>query len=61
MLTLLEAIEIATELQINDLPLPRHREWEAVQLLIEAGKRIQTSRSYPGRLAAYLLPGERQG
>uniref|UniRef100_A0A6M3Y169 Uncharacterized protein n=1 Tax=viral metagenome TaxID=1070528 RepID=A0A6M3Y169_9ZZZZ len=57
-MTIYEAIEILTKLQIDDLPLPRHREWEAVQLGIEALKRYKVIRANFGKLKDDQLEGE---
>ena len=53
-----EAIERTEDIQMEFLPLPRHRDWEALQLLIQAGKRCQYIAEHTTRWAHVLLPGE---
>ncbi|GAG93855.1 unnamed protein product [marine sediment metagenome] len=53
-----KAIELVTNLQITDLPLPRHQEWVATQLLIEAGKAIKLYQEGPMGYLYCLLPGQ---
>ncbi len=57
-MTIDEAIERNTNIQIEFLPLPRHRDWEAVQLGIEALKRLTTMRGYCSPGSGPLLPDE---
>jgi len=53
-----EAIERNEHIQMEFLPLPRHRDWEAVQLGIEALKAILTYRKSPMAYLYLPLPGE---
>ena len=53
-----KAIAHLEKLQIDDLPLPRHLEWQAVQLGIEALKRIKATRLVRKIGPVVLLPGE---
>ena len=53
-----EAIKRNEDIQMEFLPLPRHREWEAVQLGIEAIKRLQDMRKSPWTTGGEILPGE---
>ena len=57
-MTIAKTIELLVKLQIDDLPLPRHEEWQAVQLGIEALKDKQEARRYNLPSSAILLPGE---
>ena len=57
-MTIDEAIERNTNIQVGFLPLPRHREWKAVQLGIEALKRVKNMRTSPCTTADEVLPGE---
>jgi len=57
-MTIDEAIERNTNIQIEFLPLPRHRDWEAAQLGIEAMKRYKVIRANFGKLRQDRLPGE---
>lgn len=57
-MTLEKAIEILEKIQMDDLPLPRHEEWQAAQLGIEALKRIQKLREDVLFDGAVALPGE---
>ena len=53
-----EAIERNKNIQMEFLPLPRHRDWEAVQLGIEALKRVKDNPIVPTFHLRALLPGE---
>ena len=53
-----EAIERAENIQMEFLPLPLHRDWEALQLLIEAGRRLVFNRLNTIASSDELLPGE---
>ncbi len=57
-MTIDEAIKRNTDIQMEFLPLPRHRDWEAVQLGIEALKDLQRFDKIRGQKARLLLPGE---
>jgi len=57
-MTIDEAIERLVKLQIDDLPLPRHQDWQAVQLGIEALKGIKKVRKTFRPYVEALLPGE---
>ena len=57
-MTLDEAIERITKVQMEFLPLPRHRDWEAVQLGIEALKWLNGWRGVNSALANVRLPGQ---
>ncbi len=53
-----EAIKILVKLQIDDLPLPRHLDWQAVQLGIEAMGQVKRCRELKVGFYADLLPSE---
>lgn len=57
-MTLQEAIERNTNIQIEFLPLPRHRDWEAVQLGNEALKDLVRFDEIRGKQDRLPLPGE---
>ncbi|MBA7552350.1 hypothetical protein ES705_44911 [subsurface metagenome] len=53
-----KAIELLEKIQMDDLPLPRHEEWQAAQLGKEAMKRVRDIRTGYKSYAPDLLPGE---
>ncbi len=53
-----EAIKRLENIQMEFLPLPRHTDWKAAQLGIEALKRVKEERTGYERYAPDLLPGE---
>ena len=57
-MTLEEAIERLVKIQIDYLPLPKHRDFQAAQLGIEAIKRYKVIRANFGKLRQDQLPGE---
>ena len=57
-MTIDEAIKRNTDIQMEFLPLPRHRDWEAVQLGIEALTAWRQYRRKKAPANLYLLPGE---
>ena len=57
-MTLDEAIERNEDIQMEFLPIPSHRNWEAVQLGIEALKRLEEGRQKGYDFFGHLLPGE---
>ena len=57
-MTIDEAIERIEGIQLEFLPLPRHLDWKALQLSIEALKRILYQRNYKIVDFWGKLPGE---
>ncbi len=57
-MTIDEAIKRNENMQIEFLPLPRHRDWQAIKLGIEALKRYKVIRANFGKLREDRLPGE---
>ena len=53
-----EAVKRNENIQLEFLPLPRHRDWEALQLGLSALKRIEYLRSRGWEVTQELLPGE---
>ena len=57
-MTIDEAIKRIADVQLEFLPLPRHIDWKALQLGIEALKLISRHRKYPLAVPIGPLPGE---
>lgn len=60
-MTLQEAIEIISEEVKHPYSAKKMCRPDALKLLIEAGKRLEEARTYPGHFHTTVLPGETTG